>query len=346
MNLFVSGICAVALTIGSSALAFDYEGHRMINQIAIASLPANFPAFDMNADVQERIAFLAGEPDRWRNTGDLPLKHFNGPDHYIDLDDLPDYGLNTSNLTSFRYEFTAQLAAARAQHPTNFPPINAAKNEDKTRELVGFLPWTIAEYYAKLKSAFSYLKTFEEFGTPEEIVNAQQNAIYIMGVMGHFVGDAGQPLHTTKHFNGWIGDNPKHYATNTTFHAWVDGGYIRKVGIQLEEMKSRIRPAQVLPEAKNASKEQGMFPVAVHYIVDQHKLVEPLYELNKDGSLSDQGQLDSKGRAFLTGQMLKSGQFLGDLWLSAWETAAMDTYLKGRLLDRQASGDKKPAKTK
>ena len=36
----------------------------------------------------ERVAFLAGEPDRWRNTPDLPLRHFNGPDHYIDLEQL------------------------------------------------------------------------------------------------------------------------------------------------------------------------------------------------------------------------------------------------------------------
>ena len=37
------------------------------------------------------IAFLAGESGRWRNVGDLPLKHLNGPDHYIDLEDLPLY---------------------------------------------------------------------------------------------------------------------------------------------------------------------------------------------------------------------------------------------------------------
>ena len=42
---------------------------------------------------RERIAFLAGEPDRWRNTDDLSLAHANGPDHYLDLDQLADYGL-------------------------------------------------------------------------------------------------------------------------------------------------------------------------------------------------------------------------------------------------------------
>jgi len=72
-------------TIGSinSSLAWDYEGHRIVNQLALASLPTNFPSFVRSPAATERVAFLAGEPDRWRNTPDLPLKHFNGPDHYL-----------------------------------------------------------------------------------------------------------------------------------------------------------------------------------------------------------------------------------------------------------------------
>ena len=60
----VLSMCAVA------AHAWDYEGHRTVNQIALASLPANFPAFVLTPDAQTRIAFLAGEADRWRNITD------------------------------------------------------------------------------------------------------------------------------------------------------------------------------------------------------------------------------------------------------------------------------------
>ena len=59
--------------------AWDYEGHRTVNQLALDSLPTNFPAFVFTAAARERIAFLGGEPDRWRNTPDLTLKHCNGP---------------------------------------------------------------------------------------------------------------------------------------------------------------------------------------------------------------------------------------------------------------------------
>jgi hypothetical protein len=70
------------LQIGATlALAWDYEGHRAVNQLALASLPTNFPAFVREPAAAERIAFLAGEMDRWRNTPDLPLKHYSFPDH-------------------------------------------------------------------------------------------------------------------------------------------------------------------------------------------------------------------------------------------------------------------------
>src|SRR5437016_6138102 len=120
----------------SCALAWDYEGHRLVNQLALASLPTNFPSFARAPVAAERVAFLSGEPDRWRNTPDLPLKHFNGPDHYIDLEGLEPYGLTPEMLPVFRYDFVEQLALARKAHPEKFPPVEAGRNEDHTRELL------------------------------------------------------------------------------------------------------------------------------------------------------------------------------------------------------------------
>ena len=68
--------------------AWDYEGHRLVNQLALASLPTNFPAFVRPPAAAERVAFLAGEPDRWRNVQDLSLAQYSGPDHYMDVEEL------------------------------------------------------------------------------------------------------------------------------------------------------------------------------------------------------------------------------------------------------------------
>ncbi len=318
------------------ARAWDYEGHRVVNQLALASLPTNFPVFVREPAAAERIAFLAGEMDRWRNTPDLPLKHYSFPDHYMDMEALADYGLKPEMLPVFRYDFVAQLALIRKAHPERFPEPEAEYNQDHTRGLVGFLPWAVAESVGKLKSGFSYLKAYEEAGTPEEIANAQANIIYVMGVMGHLVGDGAQPLHTTIHHHGWVGDNPHNYTTNRGFHSWIDGGFFNKTGgANLQELKSRLRPAQPVSINGRPAKPEETFQVAMIFLIEQNKQVEPLYQLEKDGKLTGEGEKGLEGKAFLEGQLLKAGQLLGDFWYSAWQQAPPDTFLKGQLARRQ-----------
>ncbi len=65
----------VSVLAKQTLFAWDYEGHRVVNQLALASLPTNFPGFVRTAEASERIAFLAGEPDRWRNAQELLLQH-------------------------------------------------------------------------------------------------------------------------------------------------------------------------------------------------------------------------------------------------------------------------------
>ena len=323
------------------AQAWDSEAHRAVNQLALASLPTNFPAFVREPAAADRIAFLASEMDRWRNTPDLPLKHYSFPDHYIDVEELADYGLKPELLPIFRYDFVAQLALFRQAHPDKFPEPDAGANQDHTRGLVGLLPWGVAESVGKLKSGFSYLRAFEEAGTPEEIANAQANIIYAMGVMGHLVGDASQPLHTTIHHHGWVGDNPHNYTTSRGFHSWIDGGYFSKTGgANLQGMKSRLRAARPVVINGRPAKPEEMFQAAMLFLVEQNKEVEPLYQLDKDGKLSGEGEKGLEGKAFLEGQLLKSGQLLGDFWYSAWQQAPPDTFLKRQLASRNkpASG--------
>lgn len=171
------------------------------------------------------------------------------------------------------------------------------KDHDRTRALLGFLPWAINENYAKLQSAFSSLKTFEELGTPEEIANARQNALYVMGVMGHYVGDAAQPLHTTKHHHGWVGENPRRYATNYGFHAWIDGGFIGRTGLKTETMLSQVRPARSLWAGKTNAPGTGSFPLILDYVGEQHQLVEPLYQMDKERKLSRTGRPWRRGKS-------------------------------------------------
>lgn len=329
-------VAAALVCSAASAFAWDYAGHRIVNQLALAGLPADFPAFVREPAAAERIAFLAGEPDRWRNNPDLPIKHYNGLDHYIDIEYLPAAGLDPATVSPLRYQFVADFAAGYAANRDKFAAYDPAKNADGTRQWPGFLPWAVTEYYGKLKSAFSYLKTLEELGRPDEIANAQANILYLMGVMGHYVGDGCQPLHITEHHNGWVGENPHGYTTSSRIHSFIDGGFIAQAGITYAGLEPRAKPARPLIVAGAETPRDPMFDAVMSYVQTQHLLVEPLYKLEKEGKLDpSKPEFVGEGKAFIEKQLLEGGAMLASIWLTAWQNTVPDTYLRGELLKRR-----------
>ncbi len=342
-SLVVLVVCGVAAPVR----AWDYEGHRTVNQLALAALPPEYPKF-VHAPVNaERIAFLSGEPDRWRNAPDLPLKQSGGSwtDHFCDLEYLSAAGIDLATLTSFRYDFMIQYAAGRAAHPAHFPVVDPAKNADHTREWPGFIPWAVPEHFGRLRSAFSYLKVFEELGTADEIMNAQANVVYLMGLMGHYVGDCAQPLHTTKHHNGWVGENPKGYTTWAGFHSWIDGGLAAKAGIKSGALAARVVPARAISLAARPDARDPMFVAVLEYFQTQHAQLEPLYQLEKDGKLGNRdAAVSAEGRAFIEARLLEGGHMLASIWLAAYRGAGPDNFLRTALGKRQAAAAKEAPK--
>ena len=104
-------------------------------------------------------------------------------------------------------------------------------------------------------------------------------------------------------------------------------------------MQAKLRPAQVVRINDRVAKPEEMFQAGMNFIIEQHKQVEPLYQLEKDGKLSGDPEKGMEGKTFLEGQLLKAGQMLGDIWYSAWEQAPTDTYLKSKLAARKRAGN-------
>lgn len=339
---FLTTVLGLWLSAGS-LVAWDYHGHRIVNQLALKALPAEFPAFVQEPANAERVAFLAGEPDRWRNVPDLIMKQSGGSwtDHFCDLEQLSEVGIDPATVSSFRYDFIVQFAKARAAHSDKLPPIDPSKNADHTREWPGFAPWAIAEYYTRLRSAFAYLKVLEELGTPEEVANAKANAVYIMGVMGHYVGDCAQPLHTTVHHNGWVGPNPNGYSTASGIHSWIDGGFIAKAGITLADVLPRVTEAKAISLAPRADGREPLFVAVMDYLIASQKKVEPLYAMDKESKfrIKDGAAPTQEGRDFITGRLLTGGEMLAAIWVTAWRSAPPDTYLRGQLIKRQEAAN-------
>ncbi len=334
---FSSALLTIVLLL-PVAYGWDYEGHRIVNQLGLAALPPDFPSFVREPANAERIAFLAGGPDRWRNVDPwLQQVGASWTDHFLDIEQLGYAGIDPRTVSSFRLDFALAFAAGRTLHADRFPAIDPAKNVAHTREWPGFAPWAVTEWFEKLRSAFSYLKAFEEVGgTPEEIANAKADAVYVMGVMGHYVGDCAQPLHTTIHHNGWVGPNPNGYTTWPGFHTWIDSGFIAKAHITLQDLAPRVTVAEPFVFAPREDGRDPFFPVAMDYVIAQNELVEPLYKLEKAGLMGNgEHPVTPEARAFIEGQLLKGGQMLARTWVTAWRSAPVDAFLRSQLVKRQ-----------
>lgn len=330
-------LAASAAGAAASAQAWNYPGHRMVNQVALAALPPDFPQWVKTPHNASRIAFLAGEPDRWRDTWLQPFRQYNPLDHFIDLEELPAAGISYDSLTPFLYDFVVRFAAGRAAHPQNFPAIDPDKDRDHSLEWCGFLPWAIYMYYAKLQVDLSVLRTFEaDGGTPTEIENTKEDIVGVMALMGHFVGDGSQPLHTTIQFNGWVGPDPQGFTRSNRFHSWIDGGFIAKAGISTDELLPMVHVVQPLNVSPRADGRDPVFVAIMDYLLAGNRLVVPLYQLEKDHKLEGNDPGSAEGRAFIDAQLVRGGEMLATLWLTAWRHPTPCHFLQYDLSSRPA----------
>ena len=171
-----------------------------------------------------------------------------------------------------------------------------------------------------MKSGFAYLKVFEELGTPEEIANARANIVYVMGVMGHYVGDCAQPLHTTVHHNGWIGPNPNEYTKWSGFHSWIDGRFVAKSGIRVGDMMPRVAPAAALALPSQADGRDPFFVAIMNYLIEQNKLVEPLYALEAGCVQGRGGRHQHRGPGIHQGPPAHRDD-VASIWITTWKNA-------------------------
>ena len=281
-------VFAVLLTVGlavSHAWAWGASMHRLVTEVALDALPADAPPWLRDPETRLRAAFEANQPDRWRGWPSLVLQHENEPEHYLDVEDLGEFGLTPETIPELRMEYVRVMAVAKAQHPEKIAPYDADKDPARAREWPGFLLHAIAEHYAKLQGAFNQVQILERAKYPArqvELEEARTIAIYHLGELSHLVADAAQPLHTSKHYNGWIGENPAGYHWRERFHSYIDEAWAKKHGVNAETLRPHVKPDTVKLHANDPWGD------VVAYVGRSHAQLEPLYVLERDGKLDSE----------------------------------------------------------
>ena len=196
----------------STTFAWWIKGHGLIAAAAASRLPDDLPAFFRAAG--DKLAHMAGEPDRWKNREAAFLKRTEFPEHFIDLEDWE--GIDWPRDRFQAYELL----------------IRAGRKPDK----VGLLPYAIMDAYDRLAVAFA-----DHRREPDNEIIRQKCLVYA-GILSHYTGDCCMPLHTTRDYDGRPG--PGGTTLQKGIHAKIDG-FPENHGFTAEEIARDIQPREL-----------------------------------------------------------------------------------------------------
>jgi len=243
------------------------------------------------------LTYLGPEPDRWRSPSEFALKNAQEPDHFIDLE-------RVAWLDPFpqgRYEFYRKLyekRAATADHPDDYLP-----------EHVGLQPYITMEVFGRLKAAFREYRHLRETHQPTAPV--EHAIVFYAGWLGHYVADGSQPLHTTIHYNGWVGPNPQGYTTLHGIHALFESTYMGQ-NVTAKDFAKFVHSPERLADP---------FAGYLAYLKQSNQLVENVYVIEKAGGFTGKGSPEAFD--FTTRRLAAGSQMLLNLWYTAWLDSAI-----------------------
>ncbi|MGB3946960.1 MAG: zinc dependent phospholipase C family protein [Bacteroidia bacterium] len=153
-----------ALLVVATLVAWGTFGHEHINKAAVFALPAQSP---VQLFFYNHIDFITQEstvPDLRKHTINDKAE---GPRHYIDME-------------NFGSPDTLPKTLSEAKK----------KYDDKFLQQNGILPWYVDELMDKLTKAFREKKKTE--------------ILFLAADIGHYIGDAHMPLHTSANHDGQL----------------------------------------------------------------------------------------------------------------------------------------------
>jgi hypothetical protein len=290
--------------------AWSNRGHRLVNQAAAESLPADMPAFMRSARAIGEIAYLGPEPDRWRPETAPDLSKSSSPDHVFRYE----AAVAASPLPRQRYEYLKRLEILRQQHPDLAARL--------TPQLTGTLPWQAEEIYQRLVSTFIVYRIVNgdvpaSQGadmvplTKADLPYIEDAALFYAGWLGHYVADGCMPLHASVNSAGWVEkSNPNGYTTQGSIHHQyevVTDQAIEEGKVTPKSIESQMQPVRIIPDP---------FADTLGYLRIEGRFAEDVYKFEKQGAIEGGGTaaLDK----FTEARMAEGAAMLRNLIYSAW----------------------------
>jgi hypothetical protein len=285
-----TAIILAVLTIAPTLHGWWENGHFYTGRAAAEALPAQMPAFFRQS--VDRLSYLNYEPDRWKNSAeraaDQALYGGTSPEHYINFERVPAGLLKLTN----RFDF---LAAIGRREPNG--------------SQVGLLPYRTLELFQSLRVSFRLWREAPDAGTRGWI---EQRILDDAGILGHYVADGSNPLHTTVHHNGWVGrNNPRGFTTDNTLHGRFEGKFVDG-HIKIDDIRPRVgAQPKVIAQPREA---------IVQFLNDSYALVDDLYRLEQREKFTETTK-SAEHKTFVVDRIAVGATFLRDLWWTAYSTS-------------------------
>jgi hypothetical protein len=310
MKRLCSTLLAISLLLTAApVLAWGTKGHMMINKIGASLFPASMPAFVRSKDAIAELAALGPEEDRLKGSGPA-WDHDNDPGHFLDIGD-DNTVAGVVRLDDLPADFDAYDAALRAAGTTPYKD--------------GYVPYEILEGWDQIRQDFAYWRVdnYEATHAATPVARAyfvrdralrQTLTLRDIGVWGHFVADASQPLHITIHFNGW-GDypNPNGYTT-APIHSMFESAFVNRVSTDTAVTKLVSAYGPTNPAALLTQKQ--MLATIGAYLADTAATVPTLYDIEKSGGFRN---ATPQAVQFVDMQLAHGAGEFRSLTATAWE---------------------------
>lgn len=158
------------------------------------------------------------------------------------------------------------------------------------------------EIYERLRLSFRDYR--DSLKTGSDTTAVEVNILYYASLLGHYVGDGSQPLHTTAHHHGWVGENPGGHAIDEGIHQRFESEFVRN-------MKSDDFVEMVTAP----SRLDDPFRQTMNYLKKTHSYLERVYEFDKARAFSNP---TPESLRFVKERLAAASQMLLNLWYTAW----------------------------
>jgi hypothetical protein len=305
-------ICAVLASIAAAAPlgAWGFRGHTIANLAAVEALNDG-PVFLKT--YKAYIGHLGPVPDTWRSPTEPYLRISEDPNHgwYTEsFDFIKEVPRSRTEFTLRIYDEYLRVSKTNPERARllniRYTGLQAySMMEGYERMIAGMRLYRLAA--GKLTPMYGAISPL--YGEPEQMKSILANDVaFYMGWLGHYIADAAQPLHNSRHHDGWDGENPKGYTRDPNIHGRFESAYVDRIA---------ATEADILPFVpKDARHLDDPWTAILDHMIQARNSVEDVYRLDLRGAFNE--PKDPEARKLVYTRLASGAAFLRDLAYTAW----------------------------